>query len=332
MKAKAPFWSIVISLLFALSIVGQSAAPGQLRWYRGNTHTHTFNSDGDWPPDDVAKWYRQAGYQFLFITDHEYITDVEPLNSVIGKPGVFLVISGQEVTDRFESKPYHINGLGIPKVVRPNGLNGAVETLQKNIDDVRAAGGVPQLNHPNFGWALTANDILRLKNVRLMEVYNAHPLVNNMGGGGSASTEQIWDDLLSGGMVIYGIADDDAHTYTRPGDTTKALPGQAWIYVRAAELTRDAILKALDNGDFYGSTGVELEDYTADAAGVRLKIKEARGSKYRVEFIGKGGRVLATQVTNPAAYKFKGDEGYVRAKIYESNGKFAFTQPVFVGR
>src|SRR5690606_22647180 len=105
----------------------------------------------------------------------------------------------------------------------------------------------------------------------LMEIANAHPLVNNMGGGGVPSTEQIWDDLLTGGMTIYGIADDDSHTFKRPGDRTVALPGQGWIYVRANELTREAIMAALDRGDFYASTGVELEDLVADAAGITIK-------------------------------------------------------------
>lgn len=327
-----PFTTLIC--LFALAVFGTGAfgqdATPKLKWYRGNTHTHTLNSDGDTAPDDVARWYRENGYNFVFITDHEYITNVGPLNHILGKPGSFIVISAQEVTDRFDKKPYHINGLGLEKVVMPNGLSGAVETLQKNIDDVRTAGAVPQINHPNFGWALTANDIRKLKNVRLMEIFNGHPLVNNLGGGGVPSTEQIWDDLLTGGMTIYGIADDDSHTFKRPGDRTMALPGQGWVYVRAAELTREAIMSALDRGDFYASTGVELEDILSDAAGLTVKIKEGRASKYRVEFIGTGGRVLGESITNPATYKFKGGEGYVRAKIYESNGRFAWTQPVFL--
>ncbi len=319
---------ILISLVFGISGYGQAVRTQN--WYKGNTHTHTLNSDGDSTPDDVVKWYRQNGYNFLFITDHEYITNVVPLNELLGKKDAFLVISAQEVTDRFNGKPYHMNGLGLTKVVTPNRLPGAVETLQKNIDDVRAAGGVPQLNHPNFGWALMAADIKKLKNVRLMEIYNGHPLVNNLGGGGSPSVEQIWDEILSSGQIIYGIADDDSHYFKRIGDKAAPTPGHGWVYVRAAELTAAAILASLDRGDFYASTGVELEDYSADAFGISIKIKEQRGSKYTVQFIGSGGRVLKETFENPAVYKIVGNEGYVRAKIIESNGKLAWTQPVFI--
>lgn len=312
----------------ANGLLAQQETPS-FRWYKGNTHTHTLNSDGDSIPLEAAKWYRENGYNFVFITDHEYITNVGPLNHILGKSGSFLVISGQEITDSYDRKPLHLNGLGLEKVVMPNRLQGSVATLQKNIDDIRAGGGVPQLNHPNFGWALTADEIKQLKNVRLMEIHNGHPLVNNLGGGGSPSAEQIWDELLTGGMVIYAIADDDVHHFKRIGDKTAATPGHGWVMVRAAELTPAAIMAALDNGDFYASTGVELEEYTADGSGISIKIKQQTWSKYRVQFIGSGGRVLGETFDNPATYKFNGNEGYVRAKIYESNGKLAWTQPVF---
>lgn len=323
---------ITLSFVVCVAALSQTAAPEEQRWFKGNTHTHTLNSDGDSTPYDVVKWYREHGYNFVFITDHEYITNVGVLNELFGKAGSFVVISGQEVTDRFDSKPLHINALGIDSVVMPNALAGSVATLQKNIDDVRAKGGVPQLNHPNFGWALTAAEIKQLKNITLVEIFNGHPLVNNLGGGGSPSAEQIWDDVLSSGRVMYGIADDDSHYFKRPGDKTAPLPGQAWVYVRASELTPTAVLSALDRGDFYASTGVELEEYSADGSGIALKIKEQRGSKYRIEFIGRGGRVFAESAQSPATYRFKGNELYVRAKVYESNGKLAWTQPIYVNR
>src|SRR5689334_15655231 len=92
------------ALLLASLLVGAAhltaQQPSAPRWYRGNTHAHTLNSDGDSNPDDVVRWYREHGYQFTFITDHEFITDVAPLNALFGREGRFLVISAQEVTQR----------------------------------------------------------------------------------------------------------------------------------------------------------------------------------------------------------------------------------------
>jgi hypothetical protein len=267
------------------------------------------------------------------MTDHEYITPVAPINDLLARTDKFLVISGQEVTDRSEEKPIHSNGLGLTKVVMPSKLATKVESLQKNIDNIRAAGGIPQLNHPNFGWALSAAEIKQLKGLRLMEIYNGHPMVNNMGGGsGFPSAEAIWDELLTSGMTIYAIGDDDVHQLQSKGEAIEALPGQAWIYVRAKELSSTAILSAIDNGDFYASTGVEMSEYKADKTEVSIKVKATNFSKYRIQFIGSGGKILQETSEPNAVYKIKGNEGYVRAKILESNGKLAWTQPVFVGK
>ena len=311
-------------------VLGQTT--GADKWYKGNTHTDTLNTDGRDVPYDVAKWYREHRYNFVVITDHEYITGVEPLNTLLGRTGSFLVISGQEVTDSSEGKPIHSNGLGLTKVVMPSKLGTRVESLQKNIDNIRAAGGIPQLNHPNFGWALSSAEIKQLKGLRLMEIYNGHPLVNNLGGGGSPSAEAIWDELLTGGMLIYGIGDDDVHQLQSRGEAIEALPGQAWIYVRAKELTAVAILSAIDNGDFYASTGVELTDYKADRNEVAITVKATNYSKYRVQFIGSGGKILQESGESTAVYKIRGNEGYVRVRVLESNGKTAWTQPVMLGK
>lgn len=321
-----------LALFLATSVFAQSNEAPE-KWYKGNTHTHTLNTDGRDVPYDVAKWYREKGYNFVVVTDHEYITKIEPLNDLLGRTGSFLVISGQEVTDTSEGKPIHSNGLGLTKVVMPSKLPNKVESLQKNIDNIRAAGGIPQLNHPNFGWALSATEIRQLKGLRLMEIYNGHPMVNNLGGGpGFPSAEAIWDELLTSGMTIYAIGDDDVHQLHSKGEAIEALPGQAWIYVRAKELTSTAILIAIDNGDFYASTGVELTEYKADKSEVSIKVKATNFSKYRIQFIGSGGKILQETHEPNAIYKVQGSEGYVRAKVLESNGKVAWTQPIMLGK
>lgn len=329
----------VPTILLAALLCSAAGARGQaqqaepaFRWFKGNTHTHTMNSDGDSPAFEVALWYREQGYNFVFITDHEFITQVAPINELIGKAGSFLVFSGQEVTDHHDRKPYHINGLGLNTVVMPARLPGAVLTLQKNIDAVRAIGGLPQLNHPNFGWALSFREIRQLRNLGLMEIFSGHPLVNNLGGGGSPSVEQIWDELLTDGQIVYGVASDDSHSFKAPWNRSLATPGHGWVMVRASELSTAAIVASLERGDFYSSTGVELEDYTANRNSISLKIKAERWSRYRVVFIGARGRILRETDENPAIYQFTGNEQYVRAKIYESNGKLAWTQPVFRSR
>lgn len=46
-------------------------------WWKGNTHTHTWWSDGDSPPESVAQWYRDRGYHFLVLSDHNRMQEGE---------------------------------------------------------------------------------------------------------------------------------------------------------------------------------------------------------------------------------------------------------------
>jgi len=307
------------------------AQPAATHWYKGNTHTHTLNSDGDSSPDDVARWYREHGYQFLVLSDHNYLTSVDGLNALMGADDRYLLIPGEEVTDRFGDKPLHINGLAVTQLVDPQGGTSVSDVLQRDVNAIRAANGVPHINHPNFGWAQTAEDLKRVQNDRLFEIFNGHPQVNNVGGGDSPGLEAIWDDILSSGKLLYGIAVDDAHHFKRPWDATAARPGQGWIVVRAARLAGPDILQAMERGDFYASTGVELSDVSVTPRRVSITIKPDSWARYRVRFIGKGGRVLSDVGTNPAVYDVKGDEGYVRAKVLESNGSVAWVQPIMLG-
>lgn len=299
------------------------------RWYKGNTHTHTLNSDGDSTPDDVVRWYREHGYQFLVLTDHNFLTSVDALNALHGADAQFLVIKGEEVTERLAGgKAVHVNGLDVSRKVEPQGGATVAEALQRDVDAIRAAGGVPHVNHPNFAWSIAESDLRAVERTRLIEIFNGHPLVNNLGGGGVPGVEEVWDRLLSGGKPMYGIAVDDAHDFKRPGDPSASGPGRGWVVVRSTALAPRAILEALERGDFYASTGVELADYRVTDREMTITIKEATASKYRVQFIGRGGRVLKEALTSPASYVFAGGEGYVRAKILESNGRLAWTQPV----
>jgi hypothetical protein len=309
---------------------GRAPRVEPMRWYKGNTHTHTINNGGDSTPDEVVTWYRTHGYQFLVLTDHNFLTSIDGLNAVHGADEKFLVVRGEEVTARAGDKPVHVNGLDIKSLVEA--YNGATvsDTLQRNIDGIRAASGVPHINHPNFGWALTTDDLRHARNYKIFEIHNGHPSVNNLGGGGVPGLEEVWDRLLTSGSMIYGMATDDAHVFKEPGNPMVSGPGRGWVMVRAPRLEAGALMQSLERGDFYASTGVVLDDVLASDKSLAVKIKTEGVSKYRVQFIGRGGQIL-TEVAEPSAtYNFRGDEGYVRAKVIESNGRMAWVQPVSV--
>ena len=313
-----------------VEIAGLAEPQAPARWFKGNTHTHTLNSDGDSTPDDVVRWYREHRYHFLVLTDHNFLTSVDALNALHGASDRFVVIPGEEVTDRFGSSAIHVNGLNLSALVEPAGGTSVVDVLQRNIDAIRGAGGVPHINHPNFLWSITPEELAAVRNYRLFEVFNGHPQVNQLGGGDVPGLEEAWDQILTAGSQVYGIAVDDAHTFKQPGNPLVAGPGRGWVMVRAASLDADAIMDAMERGDFYASTGVELTELETTATSMRVVVRASTFAKYRVQFIGSGGRLLAEVPAAEAEYRFTGDEGYVRAKVLESNGLAAWIQPVSV--
>src|SRR5687767_2773640 len=86
-------------------------APAPLQWFKGNTHAHTLESDGDSTPEEVTRWYKDHGYHFLVLSDHNVHTAVAALNAKYAEPGRFTLIRGEEVTSAFEGKSIHVNGI-----------------------------------------------------------------------------------------------------------------------------------------------------------------------------------------------------------------------------
>lgn len=299
-----------------------------MHWYKGNTHTHTTMSDGDSPPEVVARWYKDHGYQFLVLSDHNVFTDPKTLAQLVDS--TFLLIPGEEVTSHFEKKPVHVNGLNIPGVIAPVMDSTLVKTIQGNVDAVRAVNGVPHINHPNFRWAFNHKELLQIRNDRLLEIFNGHPLVHNFGGGGWPGMTQVWDHLLTAGKRIYGIAVDDAHDFQGEFAPMQSNPGRGWVVVRAEALEAAAIMRSLEAGRFYASTGVKLDDIIVTEKSLQIRIHQHGDFKYRTVFIGAGGKRLAESVTNPAIFQLNGAEKYVRAEVSDSRGAIAWVQPVFV--
>ena len=298
------------------------------RWYKGNTHTHTINTDGDSPPDTVVRWYKTNGYNFLVISDHDTITEPASLSSWVDTS--FILVRGEEVTGRFNGAPVHFTAIGLQKMVKPQVAQTLEGTLQANGELIRQAGGVPIINHPNYRWALN-RAVIATSGITLFELYNGHPWTFSAGGGGYPSTEMIWDSLLSAGKRFYGVSSDDAHWWKTWGQQSPN-PGRGWVYVQADRLDPGEITRALSEGRFYASTGVELESFRIEPRALDVKVKQDRDYKTTVYFIGDHGRVLASSNDLHARYELQPGVTYVRVRVVDSGGRSAWTQPAFVRR
>ncbi len=407
------------ALALAASVLA-ACGPSQ-RWYQGNLHTHSYWSDGDQFPEVILKGYRDRGYDFVALSDHNVLADSERWVAIedipngdsslaeyleafgedwveqrqgdsgrlqvrlkrfteyagrVAEPGRFLVLQSEEITDHFESRPLHVNATNIAELIPPQGGTSVADVLQRDLDAVieqrRATGQpmFPHVNHPNYGWAVTAEDLMDLTDEHFFEVYNGHPLVRNGGDSLHPSVDRLWDIVLThrlthGLDVMYGLATDDAHNYEQM-DSTRANPARGWVMVRAKALTADAIMAAMEAGDFYASTGVVLDDIASSAERLALRIAGEDGVTYVTQFVGTRvgfddgvrdlpdveglpvthrygadiGTVLAEVPGRTPAYAFAGDEIYVRARVRSSKRvenpvhagelQMAWVQPVVV--
>ena len=268
----------------------------------------------------------------------------------------FILIPGEEIV----TMDVRATAMNIRRTVTvPYTGKSLSSTLQESLQAAEQAGGILILNHPNRHWKLTAADIRPVKGLRLFELYNCCPVPHRMGDNeGDAthpSTESLWDSLLTDGMVIFGVACDEADYIPNSYAPYLPGPGRGWIMVQAEELSAPCICDAMMNGRFYATIGPLLKRLELSPTQMCVEIDQAateaelgRGSAFgrpapqdaivgdRVDFIGPGGRVLASYQGLSGAYTPSGT-GYVRARAVltrQIDGKLvefcAWTQPVFL--
>ncbi len=391
------------AMLIAAALGSVTSHSEDARWWKGNTHAHSWWSDGDMPPELIASWYKSHGYHFLVLSDHNIMQEGEkwyPIDKPPRRPEQilkayetykntfkddwieervvdgnrevklktldefrsfyeekdrFIFIKGEEITDRYKAHPVHMNGVNLVEYIPPQGGHSVVDTIQNNIDAVVAQSKafnqpmVIHLNHPNFYFAQTAEDFFYLnvdEDDGFFEMYNGHSHVENYGDEHHQSAERMWDIVLAKRVgelrksLIYGVAVDDAHEYTKWG-VGVTNPGRGWIMVKSAYLTPNEITRAIKRGDFYNSTGVNLKSIERDGNSITIEVDGERGVNYTIEFVGtlKNADLSATRATEDhthfhvtdhehrEVYRYSEDIGKVLKRVdgkkarYEASGE-----------
>jgi len=305
-------------------------------FYKGNIHTHTTKSDGDEDPIKVTQWYKEHGYDFLVLTDHNHRTILDHGNSS-KTPVTPLMIPGEEVTLSFQkgnlAVPIHINGIGIERVVEPIQGKTVSATIQANVNAIKEAGGIASINHPNYKWAFGASELIQVDGATAIEVFNGHAGSNSHGGKTRPSPEQIWDGILSAGKLIYAVATDDSHHY-HDFTPKMANPGRGWICVQAESLSESSIMDSIKNGDFYASTGVYLAELEKSDKAINISISTDEDDplnvpEYVTTITGYEGTILHETVSLNVNYELPENVPYARATVKSSEGFKAWTQPIW---
>lgn len=300
-----------------------------MTWFRGNVHCHSTNSDGDSPPGEVARFYREHGFDFVGITDHNHRTGQEDCGPA--QPG-FTVLGACEYSATAVGRPVHVNGLGVRSTVAPakDASDETIAALHAGIDGFRAQGAFTIVNHPNWRWDLGADDLQAAQGAHAVEVWNGALDSNNLGDEDHPPVETLWDTVLTSGLRLWAVASDDCHHFGPRRSYRSDPPFSGWIGVDAAANTEADVVAALIAGRFYASNGPRL---TKVVMGPEVYEVEAEGwgeVVHRLVFIGAGGRELARIRGRSGSYRLRGDEGYVRCRVETGQGLRAWTQPLFL--
>jgi len=306
------------------------------KWFKGQLHIHTNKSDGNETPQRVAEIYKELGFDFIVLTDHNISYD--PRNEIDSIPDDLLIIQGEEFTygipNQFRDIVHvHGNGIGIKETLLFEPKPTVAETFYEIIETTYMKNAIPMINHPNFESAFTDKEILPINLPYLLEIANMHPFSFSEGTMSLPSCELMWDRLLSESRNIFATATDDTHNY-KPDEIGKkgfAYPGIGWVVCKADNLDETSILNTFRKGDFYASTGVNIKEYEVSKENIFVSVNSEPDRKYKIIFIGKNGKILEDIIGESGSYIFKNvaDEEYVRVKIIDNKGFCAWCQPVF---
>ncbi|MGI6367356.1 MAG: CehA/McbA family metallohydrolase [Anaerolineae bacterium] len=204
------------------------------RWFKGNLHTHSTQSDGELTPDQVIAWYDDHGYDLIAVSDHWVLSKGQTI-----RPDLITLTAAE-----LHGAGYHLLTLGLTELPPREWADDP----QRIIDALKAQGALCYIAHPYWTGQSSA-EVMALQNLDGLEAFNA--VCEESKGNGHSRVH--WDDCLAAGRQLTGLAVDDSHWH-RPWQ------GIGYVMVRAPQLTEEAILSALAQGDFYSSTGPVIED------------------------------------------------------------------------
>lgn len=295
------------------------------RFWRGNLHTHSTNSDGILPPEEVCRRYRAEGYDFLALTDHFVGLWGYPITDTTGyRTEGFTTILGAELHSgaMANGELWHILAVGLPADFTPSdsphftpveGQETAAEIAQRAVE----AGAFVAIAHPQWS-GLTLADARAVTAAHAVEIYNHGCATGCDRPDGFA----IADLLLSEGRRLTMVATDDAH-FSEPDHFG------GWVMVKAEENTPEALLDALKAGHFYSTQGPELRDVRIE--GNKVIVESSAVSSVVAIGWGTGAKGVhghSMTRTEVSLDRLLGSP-WIRVSVIDAAGKRAWSNPIW---
>ncbi len=167
----------------------------QRKWFKGDTHLHTTNSDGHLHQYELIDRCKGLGLDWIIITDHNFNT----VKGTYSSDGL-TVIQGQELTD----EPGHVNVWGAKVPFEPPYKLDNIDDYKKIIDASKKNGATICVNHPfcsNCPFRMDIDDFP----MDCVEVWNTIQHSDNV------KNMNWWVGKLKQGIKIGAVGGSDFH-------------------------------------------------------------------------------------------------------------------------
>jgi hypothetical protein len=299
---------------------------GEGRFFRGNLHCHSNLSDGLRDPEYVVGVYRDAGYDFLCLSDHfeaEYgwrMTDTRSFRA----EGFATIVGAELSSGPWEERhTYWVSAAGLPVDFEAPPADDHAEAIRRAGD----AGAFVVMLHPGLNNLplAEAERLPGLEAVHAVEVYN-HNLASALPA--QANGAYMLDGLLERGHKVLVNAGDDAH-FGHPRDRFGG-----WVEVYCDRLDPEALLGSLKAGHYYSTQGPSFRELLVEGDRLRVETSEA----YAISLTGGGDRWQSGQERHGAEREpiteaefdltsFRGS--YCRVTVVDPGGLSAWSNPIW---
>lgn len=329
--------------------------PKEGTFYKANLHSHTTLSDGNLTPEQMRDEYKKRGYSILATSDH----DVLHCNYELTQED-FLMLTAYEISIRSDDdptphafrpvvdlnliakEPYNKTQIGFhPETTTHWIKKGRItqefadnikyagelrdmhyypENINKIIKSANENGWLVCINHPT--WSLAHYDHTKFEGAWAMEIYNHGCYALS----GLPDAEVVFDDMLRSGKDIFCVASDDNHN-SFPLDSYKSDSFGGFTMIKSKSLDYESIIAAMENGDFYASTGPQIKELYYEDGVVHIECSPA--AEILLTTLGRRGERIASDDGSPVcSADFRIDKelyGYIRLKVVDMHGKKAYT-------
>ena len=334
------------------------------RWYRGDLHMHTANSDGSCASQSgrkipcpvflTAQAAVQRGLDFIAITDHNTTSQYEGMRELQPYFDKLLLIPGREITTFWG----HFNVFGFTSFVDYRVVKGGRD-VNAVLRDVQAKGGIASINHANAPggeicmgckWEPTTDVDLSL--LTGVEVIN--------GGGPYTLSADFWDRQLAKGAKLTAVGGSDNHDASLPVGSGTAI-GSPTTVIEAEQLSVPAILDGIRHGrvfiDLTGSRdkvidmeagnsksnnksarmGAALEAADGDSITFKVHVEGCQGAMIHIIVDGRKSQAIGPLAIGSSkqdldfSWKNDGERHWIRTEVRNTSGELMLlSNPIYI--